>query len=191
MTLDKDNEVAVQTMKLLVLISKWVNSLFVSNSSLMFFLWFFCDFKTNYFWLLRTSDDVLSPEDYKQLLQFVYSSQRPLAATAGELLFSRCADLRHFQKRHKQTSVSHQCVWILSVSHRLLNTAAPASDTQDEMNDEEKEKQQTFARLKALLQFYRESEVRTNCLLLMLDSWCLTNTLCLSYTFSCTSMWCT
>uniref|UniRef100_A0A3B4YMX9 Cohesin subunit SA n=1 Tax=Seriola lalandi dorsalis TaxID=1841481 RepID=A0A3B4YMX9_SERLL len=56
MTLDKDNEVAVQTMKLLVLIS--------------------------------TSDDVLSPEDYKQLLQFVYSSQRPLAATAGELLFS-------------------------------------------------------------------------------------------------------
>uniref|UniRef100_A0AAX7TML7 Cohesin subunit SA n=1 Tax=Astatotilapia calliptera TaxID=8154 RepID=A0AAX7TML7_ASTCA len=58
MTLDKDSEVAVQTMKLLVLISK-------------------------------TSDDVLTPEDYKHLLQFVYSSQRPLAATAGELLFSR------------------------------------------------------------------------------------------------------
>uniref|UniRef100_A0A3Q3X503 Cohesin subunit SA n=1 Tax=Mola mola TaxID=94237 RepID=A0A3Q3X503_MOLML len=57
MTLDKDNEVAVQTMKLLVLISK-------------------------------SSDDVLSPEDYRQLLQFVYSSQRPLAATAGELLLS-------------------------------------------------------------------------------------------------------
>uniref|UniRef100_A0A8C4EL58 Cohesin subunit SA n=1 Tax=Dicentrarchus labrax TaxID=13489 RepID=A0A8C4EL58_DICLA len=51
MTLDKDNEVAVQSMKLLVLISK-------------------------------TCDDVLSPEDYKQLLQFVYSSQRPLAALA-------------------------------------------------------------------------------------------------------------
>lgn len=29
MTLDKDNEVAVQTMKLLLLISKWVTSLFV------------------------------------------------------------------------------------------------------------------------------------------------------------------
>uniref|UniRef100_A0A7N5ZTU2 Cohesin subunit SA n=1 Tax=Anabas testudineus TaxID=64144 RepID=A0A7N5ZTU2_ANATE len=50
MTLDKDSEVALQTMKLLVLISK-------------------------------TSDDVLTPDDYKQLLQFVYSSQRPLAAT--------------------------------------------------------------------------------------------------------------
>lgn len=29
MTLDKDNEVALQTMKLLLLISKWVTSLFV------------------------------------------------------------------------------------------------------------------------------------------------------------------
>ncbi|XP_068184959.1 cohesin subunit SA-2 isoform X2 [Antennarius striatus] len=58
MTLDRDSEVGVQTMKLLVLIS-------------------------------RTCDDVLSPEDYKQLLQFVFSSQRPLAATAGELLYAR------------------------------------------------------------------------------------------------------
>uniref|UniRef100_A0A3P9I962 Cohesin subunit SA n=1 Tax=Oryzias latipes TaxID=8090 RepID=A0A3P9I962_ORYLA len=58
MTLDKDNEVAVQTMKLLVLIS-------------------------------RTSEDVLTPEDHNRLLQFVYCSQRPLAAAAGELLFSR------------------------------------------------------------------------------------------------------
>ncbi|XP_074551009.1 cohesin subunit SA-2 [Halichoeres trimaculatus] len=58
MTLDKDNEVAMQTMKLLVLLSK-------------------------------TSDEVLSSDDYEQLLQFVYSSQRPLAATAGELLYSR------------------------------------------------------------------------------------------------------
>ncbi|XP_024142020.1 cohesin subunit SA-2 isoform X1 [Oryzias melastigma] len=58
MTLDKDNEVAVQTMKLLVLIS-------------------------------RTSEDVLTPEDHNRLLQFVYCSQRPLAAAAGEFLFSR------------------------------------------------------------------------------------------------------
>uniref|UniRef100_A0A3B5MM76 Cohesin subunit SA n=1 Tax=Xiphophorus couchianus TaxID=32473 RepID=A0A3B5MM76_9TELE len=53
MVLDKDNEVAVQTMKLLV-----------------------------------ATDDVLTSEDYKQLLQVVYSSHRPLAATAGELLYS-------------------------------------------------------------------------------------------------------
>ena len=42
-----------------------------------------------FFSFFRTSDEVLSPEDYKQLLQCVYSSQRPLAAAAGELLFSR------------------------------------------------------------------------------------------------------
>ncbi|KAK2905835.1 cohesin subunit SA-2 [Channa argus] len=111
MTLDKDNEVAVQTMKLLVLISK-------------------------------TSDDVLSPEDYKQLLQFVYSAQRPLAATAGELLFSR-----------------------------HLNTVADASDTQDGNNEEETHRQQTFARLKALLHFYQESELHNHVVYLVDSLW--------------------
>ncbi|XP_028447448.1 cohesin subunit SA-2 isoform X4 [Perca flavescens] len=111
MTLDKDNEVAVQTMKLLLLISK-------------------------------TSDDVLSTKDYKQLLQFVYSSQRPLAATAGELLFSR-----------------------------LLNTVAPASDTQDEISEAEAHKQQTSARLKALLQFYQESELHKHVVYLVDSLW--------------------
>uniref|UniRef100_A0AAQ5ZUF2 Cohesin subunit SA n=1 Tax=Amphiprion ocellaris TaxID=80972 RepID=A0AAQ5ZUF2_AMPOC len=72
MTLDKDNEVAVQTMKLLLLISK-------------------------------TSDEVLTPEDYKQLLQFVYSSQRPLAATAGELLFSRYNNPHHLKNKPTNT----------------------------------------------------------------------------------------
>uniref|UniRef100_A0A665VQU9 Cohesin subunit SA n=1 Tax=Echeneis naucrates TaxID=173247 RepID=A0A665VQU9_ECHNA len=109
MTLDKDNEVAVQAMKLLVLISK-------------------------------TSDDVLSPGDVKQLLQFVYSSQRPLAATAGELLFSRY-------------------------------TVAPAADTQDELDGEEAHKQQTSARLKALLQFYRESELHKHVVYLVDSLW--------------------
>lgn len=45
------------------------------------------------------------------------------------------------------------------VFFRLLITGAPASDTQDELNDEEAQKQQTSARLKALLQFYQESGV--------------------------------
>ncbi|KAI4806055.1 hypothetical protein KUCAC02_010646 [Chaenocephalus aceratus] len=66
MTLDKDNEVAVQTMKLLLLISR---------TSVQF--------------------------------QLVYSSQRPLAAAAGELLFSR-----------------------------LVNTAGPTSDAEDDINKE-------------------------------------------------------
>ncbi|XP_076011271.1 cohesin subunit SA-2 isoform X2 [Genypterus blacodes] len=62
MTMDKDNEVAVQAMKLLLLISK-------------------------------TCDDVLSPEEYKQLYHVVYSSQRPVAALAGELLFSKLLNI--------------------------------------------------------------------------------------------------
>ncbi|CAL1582552.1 unnamed protein product [Knipowitschia caucasica] len=58
MTLDKDNEVALQSMKLLVIIS-------------------------------NKSKGVLSPSEYTQLFLFVYSSQRPLALVAGELLFLR------------------------------------------------------------------------------------------------------
>lgn len=58
MTLDKDTEVAMHSMKLLVLIS-------------------------------NNSEGVLSQSDYRLLFQFVYSSQRPLAAAAGELLFLR------------------------------------------------------------------------------------------------------
>ncbi|XP_028992474.1 cohesin subunit SA-2 [Betta splendens] len=116
MTLDKDSEVAVQTMKLLLLISKM-------------------------------SDDLLGPDDYKQLLQFVYCSQRPLAANTGELLLSR-----------------------------LRSTAAPACDAQggDNNNEEEEEeahKQQTFTRLKALLQFYQESELHKHVVYLVDSLW--------------------
>ncbi|XP_075887185.1 cohesin subunit SA-2 isoform X2 [Nelusetta ayraudi] len=111
MTLDKDNEVAVQTLKLLLLISK-------------------------------TPDEVFSPEDYKSLLQCVYSSQRPLAATAGELLLSR-----------------------------LLNSVASASGTQDGGNDEEAKKQQTFAKLKSLLQFYQDSELHGHVVYLVDSLW--------------------
>ncbi|XP_068602243.1 cohesin subunit SA-2 [Brachionichthys hirsutus] len=111
MTLDRDSEVAVQTLKLLVLISK-------------------------------TCDDALRPEDYKQLLQFVYSSQRPLAATAGELLFAR-----------------------------LPNIAGPACDTREEMNEDEVRTRQTLARLKALLHFYQESELHQHVVYLVDSLW--------------------
>lgn len=50
---------------------------------------------------------------------------------------------------------------ILLVAFRVLSTEASSSVTQDEMNDEETCKQQTYASLKALLQFYQESEVIT------------------------------
>lgn len=111
MVLDKDNEVAVQTMKLMVLIS-------------------------------RATDDVLTSEDYKQLLQVVYCSHRPLAATAGELLYSR-----------------------------ILCVEAPTSDNQDETNEEDLQRQQMFVRLKALLQFYQESELHKHVVYLVDSLW--------------------
>ncbi|XP_062257949.1 cohesin subunit SA-2 isoform X3 [Platichthys flesus] len=111
MTLDRDNEVSVQTMKLLLLIS-------------------------------RTCDDVLSPGDYKQLLQLVYSSQRPLAAAAGELLYLR-----------------------------LLSSGGHTSDSQDEINEEEAHRLQTSARLKSLLQYHQESELHKHVVYLVDSLW--------------------
>ncbi|XP_034417689.1 cohesin subunit SA-2 isoform X2 [Cyclopterus lumpus] len=111
MTLDKDSEVAVQTMKLLLLVSK-------------------------------ASDGALGPGDYKQLLQFVYSSQRPLAVAAGKLLFAR-----------------------------VLDTVGPASDTQDEINEEAAHKRQASSRLRALLHFYQESELHKHVVYLVDSLW--------------------
>ncbi|XP_077435821.1 cohesin subunit SA-2 isoform X2 [Vanacampus margaritifer] len=111
MTLDKDNEVALQTMKLVLLISK-------------------------------TYEDVLTADDYKPLLQLVYSSQRPLAATAGELLFLR-----------------------------VLSTDDPATNNQDEISQEEAHKQQTFTRFKALLEFYQSSKLHNHVVYLVDSLW--------------------
>ncbi|XP_056145578.1 cohesin subunit SA-2 [Lampris incognitus] len=111
MTLDKDNEVAVQSLKLLVLISKSCN-------------------------------DMLKPEDYEQMVQFVYSSQRPLATLAGELLYSR-----------------------------LLSVTVPESGSQDGLNEEDSHVQQTTARLKALLGFYHKSELHTHVVYLVDSLW--------------------
>lgn len=170
MTLDKDNEVAVQAMKLLILLSKWV---FLSC-----FLHFFCCSRSSSsspLSLLRSSDDVLTPEDYNQLFQLVYSSQRPLAASAGELVFSRYFYANCLRPQQKlwcfagvwpthAIRVQERLIGILLVPFRVLSAEPSSSVTQDEMNDEETCKQQTYARLKALLQFYQESEVITHVL---------------------------
>uniref|UniRef100_A0A673KX03 Cohesin subunit SA n=1 Tax=Sinocyclocheilus rhinocerous TaxID=307959 RepID=A0A673KX03_9TELE len=58
MTLDKDHEVAIQAMRLLMVIS-------------------------------QSCEDVLSPDEHKNIFQFVYCSHRPLATTAGEFLYNR------------------------------------------------------------------------------------------------------
>ncbi|XP_015743402.1 cohesin subunit SA-2-like [Python bivittatus] len=58
MTLDRDHEVTVQAMKLLMVMS-------------------------------QNCEDALSSEDCEHLYQFVYSTHRPLAVAAGELLYKR------------------------------------------------------------------------------------------------------
>uniref|UniRef100_A0A8C2LB70 Cohesin subunit SA n=1 Tax=Cyprinus carpio TaxID=7962 RepID=A0A8C2LB70_CYPCA len=67
MTLDKDHEVAIQAMRLLMVIS-------------------------------QSCEDVLSPDDHKNVFQFVYCSHRPLATTAGEFLYNRSV----FIERHRE-----------------------------------------------------------------------------------------
>ncbi|XP_037136586.1 cohesin subunit SA-2 isoform X1 [Syngnathus acus] len=111
MTLDKDNEVALQTMKLLLLISK-------------------------------THDDVLTADDYKPLFERVYSSQRPLAATAGELLF-----------------------------FRIISTDDPAAKSQHEISQEEDHEQQTFTQLKALLEFHQNAKLHNHVVYLVDSLW--------------------
>ncbi|CAN9497599.1 unnamed protein product [Ophioblennius macclurei] len=111
MTLDKDGEVSVQAVKLLLIISK-------------------------------TSDDVLTTDDYGEVLQLVYSSHRPLAATAGELLFSR-----------------------------LLSAAASACDTRERLDEVEAHKRRAFAELKALLKFSQKSELHNHVVYLVDSLW--------------------
>ncbi|XP_024919417.1 cohesin subunit SA-2 isoform X3 [Cynoglossus semilaevis] len=113
MTLDKDHEVAAQSLKLLVLIAK-------------------------------TSEDMLTPEDHSYLLQFVYSSQRLLASTAGELLYS---------------------------TRLLNNTDALRSNSLDEINEEESHRLQTCGRVKALLHFYQESQLHEHVVYLVDSLW--------------------
>ena len=38
---------------------------------------------------VRYCDEVFSQDDFKHMFQFVYSSNRPLAAAAGEILYTR------------------------------------------------------------------------------------------------------
>lgn len=73
--------------------------------------------------ICRTSDDVLSADDYQQLLRFVYSSQRPLAAAAGELLYSRYDDDRDnkiTKKTKKVNSRLPEYCWSLSGFSTLI-----------------------------------------------------------------------
>ncbi|KAJ8407316.1 hypothetical protein AAFF_G00278900 [Aldrovandia affinis] len=110
MTLDKDHEVAVQAMRLLMVIS-------------------------------QSCDDVLSSEDCKHMYQFVYSSHRPLAATAGEFLYSK------------------------------LLSAPPLPEPRDGASEQERSGELMRARVRALLQFYEESELHQHVVYLVDSLW--------------------
>lgn len=81
-------------------------------------------------------------------------------------------------------------------SPRLLNSVASTSGTQDGINDNEANKQQTFSKLKSLLEFYQESKVGVLlCVEFSLKTGCiivchLTQPVGL-YSFSCMDMWST
>ncbi|KAJ8012485.1 hypothetical protein DPEC_G00043300 [Dallia pectoralis] len=111
MTLDKDHEVAVQTLRLLTLIS-------------------------------QSTDDVLTMEDYKQLFQLVYSSHRPLAVTAGELLYTR-----------------------------LLSRPAETTDLGTGASERDIHTQLTLARVRALLQFYWDTGLHQHIVYLVDSLW--------------------
>uniref|UniRef100_A0A8C9T4B4 Cohesin subunit SA n=1 Tax=Scleropages formosus TaxID=113540 RepID=A0A8C9T4B4_SCLFO len=94
MALDKDHEVAVQAVRLLMIISE-------------------------------SCEDVLSAEDCNNLYQLVFSSHRPLASIAGEFLYTK-----------------------------LLSDPAQADGAQQDGQED-----LMAARVRTLIQFFRESEV--------------------------------
>ncbi|XP_075056168.1 cohesin subunit SA-2-like isoform X2 [Mixophyes fleayi] len=71
MTLDKDHEVSVQAMRLLVHMAK-------------------------------NCEDLFTTEDCETLYQFVYTTYRPLAAAAGEFLYTRYLNPVKGEERHSQ-----------------------------------------------------------------------------------------
>ncbi|KTF94023.1 hypothetical protein cypCar_00009256 [Cyprinus carpio] len=110
MTLDKDHEVAIQAMRLLMVIS-------------------------------QSCEDVLSPDDHKNVFQFVYCSHRPLATTAGEFLYNR-----------------------LLSNHEL-------SKPRDGASDQERHRELVLARVRALIHFHTENELHQHVLYLVDSLW--------------------
>ncbi|XP_073701442.1 cohesin subunit SA-2 isoform X2 [Garra rufa] len=110
MTLDKDHEVAIQAMRLLMVIS-------------------------------QSCEDVLSPDDHKNVFQFVYCSHRPLATTAGEFLYNR------------------------------LLSNPELSRPRYGATDQERHRELVLARVRALIHFHTESELHQHVLYLVDSLW--------------------
>ncbi|XP_051566176.1 cohesin subunit SA-2 isoform X2 [Myxocyprinus asiaticus] len=110
MTLDKDHEVAIQAVRLLMVIS-------------------------------QSCEDFLSPDDYKQVFQFVYCSHRPLASTAGEFLYNR------------------------------LLSNPELSRPRDAASEQDRHRELMLARVRALIRFHTESELHQHVLYLVDSLW--------------------
>ncbi|KAF4086904.1 hypothetical protein AMELA_G00089630 [Ameiurus melas] len=91
--------------------------------------------------IAQSCDDVLSQADYKHIFQFVYSTHRPLAAMAGEFLFTRL----------------------------LSNPAVPVMRAGT--SEEDRHRDLTLARVRALIQFYTENQLHQHVLYLVDSLW--------------------
>lgn len=110
MTLDKDHEVSVQAMRLLIAIA-------------------------------QSCDDVLSQDDIKHMFQLVYSAHRPLAAMAGEFLYTK-----------------------------LLRKPSVPEPT-DKMSTEERGKELTRAWVRTLYHFHTQNQLHQHVLYLVDSLW--------------------
>ncbi|TRY66235.1 hypothetical protein DNTS_006072 [Danionella cerebrum] len=111
MTLDKDHEVAIQAMRLLMVIS-------------------------------QSCEDVLSPDDFKKVFRFVYCSHRPLATTAGELLYNR-----------------------------LLSNPELPSLSSDGATKQDRHRELVLTQIRALINFHTESKLHQHVLFLVDGLW--------------------
>ncbi|MGH0147331.1 UNVERIFIED_CONTAM: hypothetical protein FKN15_015041 [Acipenser sinensis] len=94
MILDKDHEVAAQSMKLLMLISQNCKDVLSLEDCKTMYQFVYSSHRplattAGEFLYKKNCKDVLSLEDCKTMYQFVYSSHRPLATTAGEFLYKK------------------------------------------------------------------------------------------------------
>ncbi|XDV30235.1 hypothetical protein PO909_033199 [Leuciscus waleckii] len=121
LTLDKDHEVAIQAVRLLMVMS-------------------------------QSCEDVLSPDDHKNIFQFVYCSHRPLAITAGEFLYNR------------------------------LLSNPELSRPREGASDQDRHRELVLARVRSLIHFHTESKLHQHVLYLVDSLWDSAGTLLKDWT---------
>ncbi|XP_039533123.1 cohesin subunit SA-2 [Pimephales promelas] len=121
LTLDKDHEVAIQAVRLLMVMS-------------------------------QSCEDVLSPDDHKNVFKLVYCSHRPLAITAGEFLYNR------------------------------LLSNPELSRPREGASDQDRHRELLLTRVRSLIHFHTESELHQHVLYLVDSLWDSAGTLLKDWT---------